>query len=258
MAKKINMFFDNYNSDEIDEKNILPFLPYNTFEEPFEDVVGISEEINLQRLYSAYMSGAFPWFNEDEGEVVIYHSPDPRFCLKIEDLHIGKSIDKALKHTPYSFTMDKDFEGVIAGCRNMNRKNQDGSWIGNMMIDAYTKLYKKGYAHSVEVWDQDKKLTGGLYGVLIGKVFFGESMFTIGTDSAKCAFAIFARAFRDCGGMLIDSQVYTENIERYGAKEIKRAEFLALEKSFLSQSLTRDIKQVFDFYAKNPGCKNYV
>ena len=258
MAQKISAFFDKGDQDAIDYNVILPFLPFGTFEEPFQDVTGVSENINLQRLYSAYMTGSFPWFDEDEGECVIYHSPDPRFCLKLEDLHIPKSIDKFLKKTPYKYTLDLDFSGVITGCREMSRKGQDGTWIGQMMIEAYTKLFDKGLAHSVEVWGQDGKLTGGLYGVLIGKVFFGESMFTKGSDSAKSAFTLFARAFRDSGGKLIDSQVYTDNIARYGAKEIPRDEFLSLEKIYLHQTLTRDISDMFNFYATNPGAKNFV
>lgn len=204
-----------------------------------------TETIPLQILFSAYLQGVFPWFNEDEGEPVFWYSPDPRFCLQMEKLHVPKSIDKFLKHTPYVYTMDEDFVGVMEGCRNMNRAGQTGTWIGPKMIDAYTKFHKAGFAHSVEVW-HDGQLAGGLYGVLIGSVFYGESMFTKESDSAKSAFVLFARAFASCGGKLIDSQVYTDNIARYGAANISRQAFLRLEEQYLYQPLNGDLKKTFE------------
>jgi len=230
------------NYDTIDTSKILIF---NEPDDDFNGVVGITKDITQQRLYSAYMQGVFPWFSEDDGEPVVWYCPNPRFCLKIEDLHVPKSIDKFLKKTPYEYTMDKDFSAVINGCRNMNRPNQNGTWIGKKMINAYEEFHKNGYAHSVEVW-HNGKLVGGLYGILIGSVFCGESMFTIESNSAKSAFVLFARAFRECGGKIIDSQVYTDNIARYGAKEILRDEFLFIEKPCLDLPLIFDIKTVFE------------
>ena len=216
------------------------------FPAPRRGISMITRTIPLQLLYSGYMQGAFPWFNEDEGEPVVWHSPQPRFCLRMEDLHISRSIDRFLKHSPYAYTMDKDFAGVIEGCRKMNRKGQDGTWIGQKIMDAYCAFHKKGYAHSFEAWDGNK-LSGGLYGVLIGSVFFGESMFTIGPDSSKSTFAVFARAFSKCGGKLIDSQVYTDNMARYGAKNISRDAFLRLEGEYLYKPLEGNLA---DFFSK--------
>lgn len=240
---------ENEDFDTIDTSKIL------LFEEPLDDfggVVGVTNDITQQRLFSAYIQGIFPWFNEDDGQPVLWYCPDPRFCIKMDELHIPKSIDKFLKKTPYTYTMDKDFSAVINGCRNMNRPDQDGTWIGEKIISAYEKFHKNGFAHSVEVW-HDEKLVGGLYGVLIGSVFCGESMFTLESDSAKSAFAIFARAFKECGGMLIDSQVYTDNIARYGAKEIMRDEFLFLEQQCLKVPLIYDLKIAFENIVKNLG-----
>lgn len=222
------------------------------FNEPDEEygIVGITSEISQQRLYSAYMQGIFPWFSEDDGEPVVWYCPNPRFCIQIENLHIPKSIDKFLKKTPYTYTMDKDFSAVIHGCREVFRPDQNGTWIGQKMINAYEKFHKNGFAHSVEVW-HDEKLVGGLYGILIGSVFCGESMFTLESDSAKSAFALFARAFKECGGKIIDSQVYTDNIARYGAKEILRDEFLFYEKPCLDLPLIDDLKSVFEKNARN-------
>lgn len=228
-------------NDTIDTSKILVF---NEPDDDYNGLAGVTKQITQQRLYSAYMQGIFPWFCEDNDEPVLWYSPNPRFCLKIEDLHIPKSVDKFLKKTPYDYTFDKDFSAVIHGCRDMEREGQDGTWIGKKIIDAYEKFHENGYAHSVEVWHSGK-LAGGLYGVLIGSVFFGESMFTIESDSAKSAFAIFARTFRDCGGKLIDSQVYTSNIARYGAAEILRDEFLFFEQHYLPLPLIYDVKSLF-------------
>lgn len=205
----------------------------------------VTEDMPLQLLYSAYMGGVFPWFNEDDGEPVVWYSPNPRFCLKMDDLHVPKSVDRFLKHTPYRYTMDKDFRGVIESCRNMTREGQNGTWIGQKIIDSYCAFFDAGFAHSVEVWDGDD-LVGGFYGVLMGSVFCGESMFTVKPDSSKSAFVLFARVFKDCGGKLIDSQVYTDNMARYGATNISRDAFLRLEDEYLFVPLKSDLKESFE------------
>jgi len=209
-----------------------------------EDICFITDSIPMQLLYSAYLQGVFPWFSEDDGEPVIWYSPDPRFCLLTENFHIPKSLDKFLKKSPYTYTMDKAFRKVMLGCRNMKRSDQDGTWIGKKMLKAYCRFHKLGFAHSIEVWHEGV-LAGGLYGILIGSVFFGESMFTKESDSAKSAFALFARTFSECGGKLIDSQVYTDNIARFGAKDISRKEFLGYEKEWLFKPLEKNIKIAF-------------
>ena len=140
--------------------------------------------------------------------------------------------------------MDKAFPDVMRGCASMERKGQNGTWIGTKMIEVYCELARRGIARSVEAW-HDGKLAGGFYGVLIGRVFCGESMFTIESDSAKSAFVLFARAFAACGGKLIDSQVYTDNIARYGAKNISRQAFLRLESELLYTPLTGNLQKQF-------------
>ncbi len=228
---------------KIDPDLVYEFPEPGTFV-PCANISIITPDIPLQLLYSAYLNGVFPWFNEDEGDPVCWYSPEPRFCLRMEDFHVGKTIEKFLKHSPFTYTIDEDFEGVIKGCARMSRKGQNGTWIGDMMINAYMDFHEEGYAHSVEAW-HDGKLAGGLYGVLIGSVFCGESMFTVESNSAKSAFVKFARVFADCGGKLIDSQVYTDNIARYGARNISRDAFLRLEQEYLFKPLEKDLISEF-------------
>ncbi|MCR5761993.1 MAG: leucyl/phenylalanyl-tRNA--protein transferase [Treponema sp.] len=217
------------------------------FPEPHAEYKGIcliTKDINVQLLFSAYMQGVFPWFNEDEGDPVIWYSPNPRFCMRIENLHVPRSLERFLKHNPYTYTMDTCFLRVMEECRSMKRDGQAGTWIGEKMINAYSEFHHAGYAHSFEVWHEEK-LVGGFYGVLIGSVFCGESMFTKMDNSSKSAFVLFARAFAECGGKLIDSQVYTDNIARYGASNISRDAFLRLEAEYLYRPLECDLKERF-------------
>ena len=227
----------------IQKDKIIP-LSFSHAQGGKSNVCFLTDDIPLQLLYSAYMQGMFPWFNEDAGEPVVWYCPDPRFCLQKDNFHLPKRLLRFIKHTPYTYTMDKAFCDVIRECRNAKREGQSGTWIGQKMIDAYIALHKEGVAHSVEAW-HDKVLVGGFYGVLLGSVFCGESMFTKESESSKSAFALFAQAFFSCGGMLIDSQVYTDNIARYGAMNISRDAFLRLESEFLYKNLAMDIKEAF-------------
>lgn len=230
----------------IDPNYIYQFPePGTVYKEFGESICAVTNDINIQLLYSAYMQGVFPWFNEDEGEPVVWHSTDPRFVLMPEDFHIPKSAVKFLKHTPYTYTMDKAFTKIMIECANQNRKNQNRTWIGNMMIDSYTEFHEQGYAHSFEVW-KDKELVGGFYGVLIGSVFCGESMWTKATDSSKSAFILFMKAFIECGGKILDSQSYTDNIARYGAKNISRTAFLKIEQEALYLPLKKNLEDEFE------------
>ena len=232
-------------------KQIIYKIPIPAADDEFNnDICLVTKEIDLQLLYSAYMQGVFPWFNEDEQQPVIWYSPDPRFVIFTEKLHIPKSVTKFLKHSPYTYTMDKAFEQVIRECRNMNRKDQNGTWIGEKMIKAYTDLHKEGLAHSFEAW-HNGKLVGGFYGVLIGSIFCGESMFTIEPNSSKSAFALFAKTFAECGGKIIDCQCYTDNMARYNAEEIPREDFLQLERVLLFNPLQEDLKEKFEQQFKN-------
>jgi len=221
-------------------------LDYIEFPKPGElypdypEICMVTNDISIDYLYSAYLQGIFPWFSEEDDQPVLWQSPDPRFVIEVEKLHVPKSIDKFLKHTPYTYTMDTCFERVMEECGKMKRKDQDGTWIGPKMLKAYSEFHKRGYAHSVEVWHKGE-LVGGFYGVLIGSVFCGESMFTKMTDSSKSAFVLFARAFAEAGGKLIDCQVYTDNMARYGAVEMPRKDFLELECKCFSMELTKKI-----------------
>jgi len=203
-----------------------------SYSEEYEDICFISGDIDLDILYSAYKQGIFPWFNEDEGEPVLWQSPEQRFVIFPDTFHVSKSIDKFLKKTPYTYTTDQTFEEIMRNCAAQERPGQNGSWIGPMMIDAYKKLHEAGMAHSYEVWHGDQ-LVGGFYGVMNGKVFHGESMFTIEPDSSKSAFVLFARDFFANGGKMIDCQCETENMKRYGGINISRDEYLEKLKEFM-------------------------
>lgn len=217
----------------INRRNIIKFpKPGELYNHP--DVVCVTDDIPPQILYSAYMQGIFPWFNEDEGQPVIWQCPEKRFVLNPKEIHISKSIKKFLKHNPFTYTIDECFEEVIEQCSMMNRPGQPGTWIGPKIKKAYTMLHKAGIAHSIEAW-HNGKLAGGFYGELIGIVFFGESMFTLEPDSSKSAFVLFTRLFEKLGGQLIDCQAYTDNMARYGATEIPRDDFLSQLKNLVNQ-----------------------
>ena len=219
--------------------------PGTYYREYGNSICAVTEDIDLQLLYSAYMQGVFPWFSEDEGEPVVWHSTDPRFVLLPSDFHIPKSAAKFLKHTPYTYTMDAAFTQVMTECAMQSRRGQNGTWIGSMMLEAYSKFHEEGYAHSFEVWHGDE-LAGGFYGVLMGSVFCGESMFTKESDSSKSAFILFMKSFIQCGGMIVDSQSYTDNIARYGAKNISRSAFRKIEEKALYTPLKKDLAVVFE------------
>lgn len=231
--------------ETLDTEKIIPFPEPNTkYSFLSRQVCEITDSIPLQLLYSAYMQGVFPWFNEEDNEPVAWYSTDPRFVLLPEDFHCPKSLKKFMKKSPYTYTMDNCFRRVMTECGKMKRPDQDGTWIGPKMLDAYTKLHKAGYAHSFEVWHKGR-LAGGFYGVLIGSVFCGESMFTLEPDSSKSAFVLFMKAFKECGGIIVDSQSYTDNIARYGAKNISRDAFLRIEKEALKTPLQKDFNEEF-------------
>lgn len=199
-------------------------------------------------LLSAYEQGIFPWYSE--GEPILWHSPEPRFVLEPRDLRIPKSLRKVLNRGIYSVTFDRNFSSVIWGCKKADRAGQSGTWITDEMESAYIELHRLGYAHSVEVWvgeeeerfgREERALAGGLYGVSLGSIYFGESMFSRRSDASKVGFVTLARRLYELGFELIDSQVYTEHLARFGAREISREVYLerlekALEKPTLKGS----------------------
>jgi len=180
-------------------------------------------------LLSAYRRGIFPWFSD--GQPILWWSPDPRFVLKPEELHASATMRKLLRRSSreegFELSLDRDFEAVIRSCSSVERPGQDGTWITEGMIEAYRELHRLGFAHSAEV-RRGGRLVGGLYGVSLGSVFFGESMFSLEDDASKLAFIPLAWRLRDEGFTLVDAQVYTGHLAGLGAQEIPRIDFLHL------------------------------
>lgn len=176
-------------------------------------------------LLSAYEQGIFPWYNP--GDPILWWSPDPRFVLRPENLYISSRNRRYLKKNDYRFSMNTAFRHVISNCAAMYRQGEDGTWIDNDMIEAYTQLNKLGFAHSFEAWEGDV-LVGGFYGVNVGTVFCGESMFTKSPNASKLTFLKAVPFLVSKGITLIDSQLHTENISRYGAEHIDRSEYLSI------------------------------
>lgn len=197
--------------------------------EALEDgLLAIGGDLSPERVLLAYHKGIFPWFENDE--IPMWWSPDPRFVLYPEKLHISHSLKSILKKNTFHWTINQAFEAVIQNCQKTKRKEQDGTWITHSIIECYQKLHEMGYALSVECWDSKNNLVGGLYGVLIGKIFFGESMFSLMPNASKFAFTHFVQDFliEQKDVKLIDCQVYTNYLESFGAEMIPRLQFVEL------------------------------
>lgn len=186
-------------------------------------------DLSTERLLAAYKKGIFPWY---EGDTPLWWCPDPRFVLFPGELRVSKSMKVLLKRQAFTFTVNKDFPSVIRACKQMSRKGQDGTWITDEVERAYIKLHQLGHAHSAEAWEGDQ-LAGGLYGIRMGNVFFGESMFSRADNASKYAFISYAGQLRLEGVQLIDCQVYTEHLESLGARMIPRTEFINLLKDLV-------------------------
>lgn len=187
-----------------------------------EGIIAIGGDLSVERLLEAYEHGIFPWYNE--GSEILWWTPDPRFVLFTDELRVSKSMRSVINSKIFTVTYDTAFEHVIRNCKSSSRAGQEGTWITQEMEEAYSKLHHLGYAHSVEVWKNDV-LVGGLYGVSLGKVFFGESMFTTVSNASKFGFISLVSALKEKGFKLIDSQDYTAHLESLGAREITRTEF---------------------------------
>lgn len=179
-------------------------------------------DLSPKRLIDAYSRGIFPWFGEDDP--VLWWSPDPRMVLWLAELHVSRSLRRTLRSTRYTVTLDTAFDEVMAGCA-APRGDDDRTWITDGMREAYGTLAARGYAHSVEAW-RDGTLVGGLYGVSVGRMFFGESMFSWSNDASKVAMVCLVRQLARWGFELIDCQMSTSHLASLGAREIPRAEFL--------------------------------
>lgn len=194
-----------------------------------DGLLAVGGDLSVNRLLVAYSMGIFPWYSGKSP--ILWWSPDPRLILLPQEIKVSRSLRQTLKKGLYAVTTNAAFEEVIRNCATVSRKGEKGTWITEEMIAAYIRLHQAGYAHSVEAW-RDGDLAGGLYGVLLGKVFFGESMFAKKTDASKAAFATFTAMLAEKGVELIDCQVTTAHLQRFGAREIPRAEFLIrLEKA---------------------------
>lgn len=189
-----------------------------------DGLLAIGGDLSRERLLLAYRSGIFPWY---EGEHILWWCPHPRFVLFPGELKISKSMQQLLKRNAFTFTVNKAFSEVIDACKSIKRHGQDGTWITPAVEEAYTDLHKQGYAHSAEAW-LDGELVGGLYGIRMGKVFFGESMFSKASNASKYAFISYVQLLKSQGVELIDCQVHTEHLASLGARMIDRNDFINL------------------------------
>lgn len=200
-----------------------PFPPVEEALRQPNGLLAIGGDLSPERLLAAYARGIFPWFDADQP--ILWWSPDPRMVLYPEELKISRSLSRRLRRDDYQVRFNTAFGAVIAACAATMRPGQDGTWITDTMIAAYTRLHAAGYAHSVETWI-DGRLSGGLYGVAIGRMFYGESMFHRVSDASKIAFVHLVRHLRAQGFGLIDCQMETTHLASLGARPIARRVFL--------------------------------
>jgi leucyl/phenylalanyl-tRNA--protein transferase len=186
-------------------------------------VLAVGGDLSPERLILAYESGIFPWYDEDLP--ILWHSPDPRYVLRTSALHVPRSLAKQIRRAPYVIRTDERFRDVMQRCAEVPRPGQSGTWITPEMLDAYVRLHEMGLAHSIEAYEGDE-LVGGLYGVSLGRMFFGESMFADAPDASKIAFVTLVRALDPWGIDLVDCQVRTDHLERFGAEAWPRAKYL--------------------------------
>ena len=179
-----------------------------------DGLIAIGGDLSPERLLLAYRNGIFPWY---ESEHILWWCPDPRFVLFPDELKINKSTEKLLNKNEFEFSINKSFKEVIHQCKKIKRPGQDGTWITDEVEKAYYKMHELGYAHSAEVW-KDGELAGGLYGIKLGKVFFGESMFSKQRNASRFAFTKYVQELKEEGIQLIDCQIYTEYLESFGAR----------------------------------------
>jgi len=205
----------------LDQKTAM-FPPSTLALEEPDGLLAIGGDLTPEWLLLAYSKGIFPWFNP--GEPILWWTPNPRSVLFLEDLKVSKSLRKLIRQNKFKVTFDKAFTQVMASCASIERPDQEGTWITSGMRTSYMKLHELGYAHSVEVWYQDE-LVGGLYGVSLGKIFFGESMFSQMSNTSKIALVALSQYLTQNGFVLIDTQVETPHLNSLGAKHIPRTTF---------------------------------
>jgi leucyl/phenylalanyl-tRNA--protein transferase len=194
-----------------------------------DGLLAIGGDLSLKRILLAYRNGIFPWYSSS---TILWWSPDPRFVLFPAELKISRSTRQLLLHNKMKFTTNKAFADVIHSCKVIRRPGQEGTWITDELENAFIQLHKRGYAHSAEVWDNNE-LAGGLYGIKMGNVFFGESMFSRVQYASRLAFVQYVQQLQEEGLQLIDCQVYTKYLEGFGARMIPRAAFIQLLKKYI-------------------------
>jgi leucyl/phenylalanyl-tRNA--protein transferase len=206
------------------------FFPFPNPKEWTDDIIAIGGNLSPGMLLSAYEQGIFPWYGP--GDPLLWQSPDPRFLIFPDKLHISNSMRKIFKSGTFKITYDEDFVGVITGCAQTPRPGQDGTWVSSDIIKAYTELHQLGWAHSAEAW-QDGELAGGCYGVLMGRVFIGESMFSRRSNASKAAFLSLAQKLFEHGIAFVDCQVPTKHLASLGGEEMSRKDYLVLLREYL-------------------------
>lgn len=222
-------------------------FPHPDESEP-DGLLAVGGDLSPERLLLAYSAGIFPWYGE--GLPILWHSPDPRTVLRPGDLHVPKSLRKVLRRGDYTVKLDTDFVSVIERCAHVRRPDTDGTWITDDMRAAYVRMFELGFAHSAESW-YEGRLVGGLYGVSLGSAFFGESMFAERADASKVAFVRLAEQLARWDFELIDCQVHTEHLERFGAEPWPRQRFLKALARALERA-TRSGPWRFQGSAENP------
>ena len=190
-------------------------------------LIAIGGDLSIDRMLLAYENGIFPWYGE--GEPILWYSPNPRMVITPDKLHVSKSLKKILHSSQFRVRIDMAFKEVILQCRTVQRPGQSGTWINDEMVKSYCQLHELGYAHSYEVYKNDE-LVGGLYGVALGRVFFGESMFSLVSNASKVAFAHLLQKSKYC---LIDCQIENQHLESLGAFKMPRDLFIQQLKAFV-------------------------
>ncbi|MGE8343052.1 MAG: leucyl/phenylalanyl-tRNA--protein transferase [Flavobacterium sp.] len=204
----------------------LYFPPVSEADE--EGILAVGGDLSPERLKLAYQKGIFPWFNE--GEPILWWAPDPRMVLFLDELVISKSMRNILNRKQFTVTFNTNFKEVISNCQKIQRIGQDGTWISDDIVESYCELNRQGIAKSVEVW-QDNVLVGGLYGVDLGHIFCGESMFSKVSNASKVAFISLVNHLEKENYKLLDCQVYNPHLDSLGCREIDREEFMSILKS---------------------------
>lgn len=200
-----------------------------TFPDPHlaedDGLFAVGGDLSVDRLLLAYSNGIFPWYSFRDQPQILWYCPMKRFVIFPDKIHISHSMRTLLNKDEYSVSINNDFDGVINNCSKL-RYDEEGAWLGKDMIKAYTELYRQGFAASVEVWDKEGKLVGGLYGVTIGPAFFGESMFSLVPSASKIALIFLAKYFQQYGGKLIDCQFETPHLKSMGGEYISYDEYM--------------------------------